>query len=82
MKKDHRVLSETTDVISLSALLREVLAEARERPPRRVPADVRRPADTGICQAPLSPGYSAPVVHPAARLRLGKPSSAGREAVA
>lgn len=68
MKKDSRMLSETRDVISLGALLHEVLAESRERPPRPVPADVRRPAETGAHRAPLpelprvggAPGGAAP----------------------
>lgn len=65
MKVDSPLLSDTTDVITLSALLREVIAEGRERPPQPVPVDIR--SEEGcVCRLLQPHGCAVAARHPAA----------------
>lgn len=81
MKKGSQLLSDTMDVITLSALLREVIAEGREGPPQPVRVEAR--SDEGCACRLLQPqGYPMATIHPAARLRLEPVATTDREAVA
>ncbi|MHB8869336.1 MAG: hypothetical protein ACYC6T_02045 [Thermoleophilia bacterium] len=96
MKTDSPLLSDTRDVVTLSALLREVIAEGRERPPQPVRVDIRfekgcvcrllRPE--GLPVAAMHPAAGRPLMNDAAlsgrdgRLGLEPVATTNREAVA
>ncbi len=80
MKKDPQLPSDSKDLISLSALLHEILTEERERLPRVGRSD-RRPSEDHVCRASRPPESPPPTILPGTRLRLAPVSNTNRQAV-